>query len=66
MAVSLGFGLLFATVLILVALPCFYLVADDLRHIICNFMRRLLGKEPVTDKSSAICVIIHKETDNDA
>jgi len=31
MAVSLGFGLLFATVLILVALPCFYLIADDLR-----------------------------------
>ena len=31
MAVSLGFGLIFATVLILLALPCFYLVADDLR-----------------------------------
>lgn len=32
MAVSLGFGLLFATVLILVVIPCFYLIADDLRH----------------------------------
>jgi len=31
MAISLGFGLLFATLLILVALPCFYLIADDLR-----------------------------------
>ncbi|MEJ2611477.1 MAG: efflux RND transporter permease subunit [Candidatus Thiodiazotropha sp.] len=31
MAVSLGFGLLFATLLILLALPCFYLIADDLR-----------------------------------
>ena len=31
MAVSLGFGLLFATVLILVVIPCFYLIADDLR-----------------------------------
>jgi multidrug efflux pump subunit AcrB len=31
MAVSLGFGLLFATVLILLAIPCFYLIADDLR-----------------------------------
>jgi multidrug efflux pump subunit AcrB len=31
MAVSLGFGLLFATALILLALPCFYLIADDLR-----------------------------------
>jgi multidrug efflux pump subunit AcrB len=32
MAVSLGFGLLFATVLILLTLPCFYLIADDLRE----------------------------------
>ena len=32
MAVSLGFGLVFATVLILLVLPCFYLVADDLRE----------------------------------
>ncbi len=32
MAVSLGFGLLFATVLILVGIPCFYLLADDLRR----------------------------------
>ena len=31
MAVSLGFGLVFATALILLALPCFYLVADDIR-----------------------------------
>ena len=34
MAVSLGFGLLFATVLILVGIPCFYLVADDLRNLV--------------------------------
>jgi multidrug efflux pump subunit AcrB len=32
MAVSLGFGLLFATALILLTLPCFYLIADDLRQ----------------------------------
>jgi len=32
MAVSLGFGLIFATVLILVVVPCFYLIADDLRQ----------------------------------
>lgn len=31
MAVSLGFGLVFATVLILVVVPCFYMVLDDLR-----------------------------------
>ena len=32
MAISLGFGLVFATVLILLVVPCFYLVADDLRR----------------------------------
>ena len=32
MAVSLGFGLIFATALILVILPCFYMIADDLRN----------------------------------
>ncbi len=31
MAISLGFGLVMATVLILIVLPCFYLVADDLK-----------------------------------
>jgi len=31
MAVSLGFGLMFATALILVVVPCFYLIADDMR-----------------------------------
>ncbi len=31
MAISLGFGLVFATALVLLVLPCFYLVADDLR-----------------------------------
>ncbi|MFK7793853.1 MAG: efflux RND transporter permease subunit [Gammaproteobacteria bacterium] len=33
MAVSLGFGLIFATVLILVVVPCFYMVLDDLRRV---------------------------------
>ena len=31
MAVSLGFGLVFATMLILVVLPCFYLIAGDIK-----------------------------------
>ena len=31
MAVSLGFGLIFATLLILVVVPCFYMVLDDIR-----------------------------------
>ena len=32
MAVSLGFGLLFATGVILITIPCMYLIADDLRQ----------------------------------
>ena len=34
MAVSLGFGLLFATILILIVLPCFYLIMDDIKDLI--------------------------------
>ena len=43
MAISLGFGLIFATVLILLVVPCFYMVADDFR----NFLQRL--RAPVTE-----------------
>ncbi len=41
MAVSLGFGLLFTTVVILVALPCFYLIF----HNIGNFFRKMFNKK---------------------
>ena len=46
MAVSLGFGLVFATALILLVLPCFYLIADDARSLI-------YGKAEVDMKESA-------------
>ncbi len=50
MAVSLGFGLLFATVLILIVLPCLYLIADDGRNLVCTRLRRALGKpEPAPE-----------------
>ena len=39
MAVSLGFGLIFATVLILVVLPCFYMIADDFRNYVVKHMQ---------------------------
>jgi multidrug efflux pump subunit AcrB len=32
MALSLGFGILFATVITLILVPCFYLVVEDLRQ----------------------------------
>ncbi|WJW75910.1 efflux RND transporter permease subunit [Thiohalobacter sp. IOR34] len=47
MAVSLGFGLLFATALVLVGIPCFYLVADDLRQWLrSRFVRSASGNAP--------------------
>ena len=39
MAVSLGFGLVFATVLILLTLPCFYLIGDDIREKWIHFIQ---------------------------
>lgn len=48
MAVSLGFGLVFATGLILLALPCFYLIADDFS---VRFYR-MFGKVLTEDKQS--------------
>ena len=41
MAVSLGFGLVFATFVILLTLPCFYLIADDART---RFLNKYRGR----------------------
>ena len=40
MAISLGIGLLFATVLILLVLPCFYLIMDDFRQWLASLRAR--------------------------
>ena len=42
MAISLGVGLLFATVLILLVLPCFYLIMDDFRAWLANLRAQLM------------------------
>lgn len=42
MALSLGVGLLFATVLILLVLPCLYLILDDFREWLRHAFRRWL------------------------
>ena len=42
MAISLGVGLLFATVLILLVLPCFYLIMDDFREWLARLRARYL------------------------
>ena len=41
MAVSLGFGLIFATALILLVVPSFYLIADDIRQAVRTRIRGL-------------------------
>ncbi len=63
MAVSLGFGLLFATLLILVALPCFYLIADDLRAAVCNRLRRWQGRPPLKE-GGAYCLLADDNEEN--
>ncbi len=57
MAVSLGFGLLFATVLILVALPCFYMIADDARIWMCKQFRRAFHRPDKQDSANLYCLL---------
>jgi multidrug efflux pump subunit AcrB len=45
MAISLGFGILFTTVIVLGVVPCFYLVADDVRKL----FTKVWGKEPAEE-----------------
>jgi multidrug efflux pump subunit AcrB len=44
MAVSLGFGLMFATAIILISIPCFYMIADDLREQVCARLHTLFSR----------------------
>lgn len=57
MAVSLGFGLMFATVLILLALPCFYLIADDMREWTFHHWHRLTGQKDELVEDGPVCRI---------
>lgn len=53
MAVSLGFGILFATFLTLILLPAWYLILEDIRQMIANtklIILRLLGQVAVSTK----------------
>jgi hypothetical protein len=47
MAISLGFGVLFSTVIILLMVPAFYLIVEDLKTIILEAVGdcgRIFGK----------------------
>ncbi|UCC57503.1 MAG: efflux RND transporter permease subunit [Gammaproteobacteria bacterium] len=49
MAVSLGFGLLFATGIILIAIPCFYLIANDMKQKVYTQVCAWFGREPADE-----------------
>jgi Cu/Ag efflux pump CusA len=44
MAVSLGFGVLAATMIMLLIVPCSYLILEDARRNAGNFFARLRGR----------------------
>jgi multidrug efflux pump subunit AcrB len=50
MAISLGFGILFATVISLVIVPCLYLITDDVRKLIL----RLWPSGPAEEEAAAL------------
>jgi multidrug efflux pump subunit AcrB len=47
MALSLGFGILFATVISLILVPCFFLVVEDLRQVVGSTSSQVLHKSGV-------------------
>lgn len=56
MAVSLAFGVLFATVITLILIPCQYVALEDLKRVI----RKVRGKDPVIDVYTKNGVIDNK------
>jgi hypothetical protein len=45
MAVSLGFGVLFATSITLLLVPCGYVILDDLQNLVGNLRTRIKRRE---------------------
>jgi hypothetical protein len=45
MAVSLGFGVLFATFITLLLVPCGYVILDDLQNLLERLKVRILRRE---------------------
>jgi hypothetical protein len=54
MAVSLGFGVLVATMIILLIVPCSYLILEDARRNAGNFFARLRGQPTMPPPPSAM------------
>jgi multidrug efflux pump subunit AcrB len=45
MAVSLGFGVLFATFITLLLVPCGYVILDDLQNLVVKLKVKMLRRE---------------------
>ncbi len=50
MAIALGFGLVFATFITLILIPCLYLMLDDLNIYVKKKWANFRGKEVITTK----------------
>ena len=50
MAISLGFGILFATFITLVMVPCLYLVLEDIKRIVSSIIPKGPLDQHVTDR----------------
>jgi multidrug efflux pump subunit AcrB len=53
MAISLSFGILFATVITLFLVPALYLLQEDFGRLMTDAKNLLLGRDPVTETGSA-------------
>ena len=47
MAVSLGFGVLAATLIMLLIVPCLYIILEDARRNVSNFFARFRGRPTI-------------------
>jgi predicted RND superfamily exporter protein len=53
MAISLSFGIIFATVITLFLIPALYLLQEDFGRLMTDTKNLLLGRDPATDAVTA-------------
>ena len=54
MAISLGFGIVFATSIILLLVPCLYLILEDLLRVFGQNTRRTESGDPSVRAAAAV------------
>ncbi len=62
MAIALGFGVLFATLIMLLIVPCNFLILEDMRVYVANF----LGRARARPAAAALPVVDHPEVHPEA